>query len=552
MGPNDSRFADIAIRRGLVSFEKLRECVEALGATANGEEGRLAKLLVEKGLISQLQHDEILKAREEPDDEAAETEPNDARFCEALIRRGMLSFGQLYEVCRLREKYRRGETYLKTLDDLLIEMGYVTARQVRQIRGANSLPRVVLPEQTHSKIGELALRCGYITEEQLMDCLHTQAEQLKARGVSPRLGEILLAKGYVEAEQLDELLVAHGKESQALKIPGYEILSKIGAGGMGEIYKARQLSVDRIVAIKVLSPRYAQDKDYMHRFIREAKLLAKLDHPYIVKAIDAGQSRNTLYYVMEFVDGATVLKLLKQKGRLPERDCLKIGIYVSHALEHAARHKLVHRDVKPTNIMITKEGVVKLCDLGIAKLLDAGATESDLTKKGYAVGSPYYIAPETCLGTDVDIRSDIYSLGATLYHCVTGKPPFDGPTAAAVLAQHVHKEPIPPKALNPEVSEAFSDTILKMMQKVPEERPQAPGEVAARLESIRRGETRRTTRRTALSGEATASGAPAVIYKTRVSWGAVAAAVFLTMLICSAVAAYFLHGAGALKLPFLK
>lgn len=551
MGPSDSKFADIAIRRGLISFERVRECVEALGHGANGEEGRLARFLVEKGLISQVQLDEILKALDEPET-SPETESNDARFCEALIRRGMLSFGQLYEVCRLREKYRRGDTYLKTLDDILIDMGYVTARQVRQIRGANSLPRVVLPEQTHSKIGELALRRGYITEEQLMDCLHIQAEQLKARGVPPRLGEILLAKGYIEAEQLDELLVAHGEESQQLKIAGYEILSKIGAGGMGEIYKARQVSVDRIVAIKVLSPRYAQDKEYMHRFIREAKLLAKLDHPYIVKAIDAGQSRNTLYYVMEFVDGATVLKLLKQKGRLPERDCLKIGIYVSHALEHAASHKLVHRDVKPTNIMITKEGVVKLCDLGIAKLLDAGATDSDLTKKGYAVGSPYYIAPETCLGKDVDIRSDIYSLGATLYHCVTGKPPFDGPTAAAVLAQHVHKDPTPPRDLNSEISEAFSDSILKMMQKVPAERPQTAEEVAARLESIMKGGTRRAARSGVPPSVTTARQEPAVIYKTRVSWGAVAAAVLGTMLICSAVAAYFLHGAGALKLPFLK
>jgi hypothetical protein len=552
MGPNDSRFADIAIRRGLVSFEKLRELVESLGPGANGEEGRLAKLLVEKGMISQVQHEEILKAREEPDP-APEHETNDARFCEALIRRGMLSFGQLYEVSRLREKYRRGTNYLKSLDDILIEMGYVTARQVRQIRGANSLPRVVLPERTHSKIGELALRRGYITEEQLMDCLNAQAEQMRAKDVPPRLGEILLAKGYIEAEQLDELLVAHGEESQALKITGYEIQSKIGAGGMGEIYKARQISVDRIVAIKVLSPLYAKDKEYMERFIREAKLLAKLDHPYIVKAIDAGQSRNTLFYVMEYVDGATVLKLLKQKGRLPERDCLKIGIYVGHALEHAAKHKLVHRDVKPTNIMITKDGVVKLCDLGIAKLLGASATESDLTKKGYAVGSPYYIAPETCLGRDVDIRSDIYSLGATLYHCVTGKPPFDGPTAAAVLAQHVHKDPVPPKELCPEMSQAFSDAILGMMQKVPEERPQSPEEVAVQIESIMKGGTRRSkAARRAPSEVATARREPTVIYKTRVSWGAVAAAVILTMLICSALAAYFLHGAGALKLPFLK
>jgi len=551
MGPNDSKYADAAIRKGFVSFEKLRECLDALDPKQNGQGDSLAKTLIDKGLISQVQHDDILKAQGEPEP-PPEAIANDARFCETLIRRGLLSFSQLHEVTRLKEKYKRGESYLKSLDDILIEMGYLTQRQVRQIRGAVSMPRVVLPEHTHSKIGELALRRGYITEEQLMDCLHTQADQMKVKGAPPRLGEILISKGYIDPEQLDELLTAHGEEEKTLKITGYEVLSKIGAGGMGEIYKARQVSVDRIVAIKVLSARYAQDKDYVGRFIREAKLLAKLDHPYIVKAIDAGQSRNTLYYVMEFVDGATVLKLLKQKGHLPERDCLKIGIYVAHALDHAAKHKLVHRDVKPTNIMITKEGVVKLCDLGIAKLLDTSATESDLTKKGYAVGSPYYIAPETCLGQDVDIRGDLYSLGATLFHCATGRPPFDGPTAAAVLAQHVHKDPTPPKEVNSEISQAFSDVILKMMQKVPGERFQSPAEVAEKLESIMRGDPPKPRKQPAQSEIATARREPTVIYKTRVSWLAVVTAVCVTLAICAGIAVYFLHQQGAIKLPFLK
>lgn len=536
----DIRIADLAIRKGFVSFRRLRESVEEASGVP------LLERLVGRGLISRSQAEDLRKEEDEssrPSDGTPEIMDDD-RLCEAIIRRGLASFATLRDAIRLRDKYRKGDRQLKSLDEILIEMGYLTARQLRQIRGDSGRVRIALPEKMQSKLGELAVERGYITREQLLDCLETQSREAKGSREPRRVGEIMLAKGYLSAEQLDELLTRHFRPPGGLKIPGYELIAKIGRGGMGEIYKARQMSVDRIVAIKILPKQYAADREYMERFIREARLLARLDHPYIVKAIDAGRYEGTYYYVMEYVAGMTVQERLLRKGVLPERDCLKIGFYVACALEHAAKHGLVHRDIKPSNMIITREGVVKLCDLGIAKLLGE-SKDTQITQAGYVVGSPLYISPESCLGNAVDIRSDLYSLGASLYHCATGQPPFTAPSSAALLAMHVHETPIPPRLKNPGLSEGFNQVILRLLSKSPDERYAGPTEVMKVFEDLLKGpgnggSTMRLQSRTR------------VIYKTRISWGAVAAAIFLTILILGAITTYFLHDAGALHLPFLE
>ena len=270
-------------------------------------------------------------------------------------------------------------------------------------------------------------------------------------------------------------------------IAGFQLLSRVGRGGMGTVYRARQLSVDRIVAVKILRPSLARNRAFISRFKEEARAAAKLNHPNIVLAIDAGDDNGYYYFAMEYVDGETLHRLMLREGVIEERQALRIALDVAHALAHASVHGIVHRDIKPGNIMISSEGETKLCDLGLARC--RAEEEEDTGRRGAAVGTPYYISPEQATGQlDVDSRSDVYSLGATLFRAVVGKPAFNAPTPAEILALHV-KSPLPwPKDHNPELSDNISYVIAKMMAKKAEERYQAPDELAEDVERVLAGE----------------------------------------------------------------
>jgi len=281
-------------------------------------------------------------------------------------------------------------------------------------------------------------------------------------------------------------------DTKVSKIGGFELLTTLGKGGMGVVFKARQVSMDRLVALKVLSPRLAKDEAYVARFLREARSAAKLNHPNIVQGIDAGEAGGYYYFAMEFVDGITVKELLKRQGRIEEKQALNIVGAVARALEEAHRHGIVHRDIKPENIMLNSRGVVKLADLGLAR---ASEKPDTLTTEGVAVGTPYYMAPEQVRGnTQLDTRSDIYALGATLYHMVTGDFPFTGPNAGAIMAKHL-AEPAPvAKEKHPDVSRATSELIARMMAKDPADRPQTPTELLAEIRDALAGKVHLRTK----------------------------------------------------------
>ena len=207
---------------------------------------------------------------------------------------------------------------------------------------------------------------------------------------------------------------------------------------MGIVYKARQTSVDRIVAVKILLDALAQNKEFIKRFDREAKIAAKLSHNNIVNAIDAGEVDGHHYFVMEYVEGSTIKDALDKNKVFEEKTALKIVMAVAEALKHAHQRGLIHRDIKPENVILTKDGNVKLADLGLARL--TADEKWAMSEAGMAIGTPYYISPEQVRGqVDVDIRADIYSLGATLYHMVTGQVPYDGETPTEVMRKHVDK-----------------------------------------------------------------------------------------------------------------
>jgi len=274
------------------------------------------------------------------------------------------------------------------------------------------------------------------------------------------------------------------------EIGGFELIGKIGQGGMGTVFKARQKSLDRIVALKVLPPSVAKDAKFIERFQREARACAKLNHPNIVQGVDVGKDPATgvWYFAMELVDGPSVLKLLKEERVLPEERALQIARDIARALECAATHGIVHRDIKPDNILLTARGDAKLADLGLAKQLNDDAS---LTQSGQAVGTPYYMAPEQVRGRSdqLDIRTDIYALGGTLFHLVTGQPPFTGETSAVIMSKHLTEAVPKAMKVNRDVSEGCSRMIEQMMQKDRENRIQTPSELITQIERVLRGET---------------------------------------------------------------
>ncbi len=222
---------------------------------------------------------------------------------------------------------------------------------------------------------------------------------------------------------------------------GYEILAKLGEGGMGAVYKARQPLLNRIVALKVMAGQISSDPDYVARFIREAASAANLHHPNIVEVFTAGEENGAYFMAMEFVEGESLRKRLDRLGRIPPPEAVAITLYVAQALQHAwNKTRLIHRDIKPDNIFLSTAGEVKVGDLGLAK--SVGSENTELTQSGMMMGSPHYISPEQAQAAkDIDFRTDIYSLGCTLYHILTGQTPYTGDSSMVVILKHINEPP---------------------------------------------------------------------------------------------------------------
>ncbi len=336
----------------------------------------------------------------------------------------------------------------------------------------------------------LILEHNLVTPDQLAAAQRLQAESGAGRKQPKTLLEILTRQSWGDRAKLRDMahLAAIRSGAERISLGGFELLEKIGQGGMGAVYRASQVNMGRFVALKLMRPKLARDKRYLERFLREARASAKLGHPNIVEGIDAGQDKGYYYFAMEFVDGDSLRRIIDREGPLPEQRCIEIGIEMARALEHAAKFGMVHRDVKPENILIEYDtGVAKLADLGLVK--SSAPADMSVTQMGVALGTPNYISPEQAKGEEsTDIRSDIYSLGATLYHAATGTLPFYGNMAAVVLSQHLSAPLDPPQQRNPELSIRFSRVIQKMMAKKPEHRYQTPSELVAEFERISRGE----------------------------------------------------------------
>jgi len=260
----------------------------------------------------------------------------------------------------------------------------------------------------------------------------------------------------------------------------YEIIEEIGRGGMAIVYLAKCMVLNRYVGIKVLRPEYRDDAEFIKRFKIEAQSAGSLSHPNIVSIYDVGNEDDIEYIVMEYVEGITLKQYLSTKGVLPWKEAVDFASQISSGLEHAHKKGIVHKDIKPENIIITKEGILKITDFGIAKALNQGT----IATGGLTMGSVHYFSPEQARGGFTDAKTDLYSLGILLYEMVTGKLPFEGDSAISVAMQHLEKPPVRPSIYNPSIPRGLEAVILKAMKKEQSERYQSATQMLIDLKKV--------------------------------------------------------------------
>lgn len=335
-------------------------------------------------------------------------------------------------------------------------------------------------------LGKLFVERGFITPEELEVTRSLQKHSID-EDAPAELGDLLVSKSLVTRNQLERIRGEVDAEKSTQQIPGYKIKKKLGHGAMATVFLAKQLSLDRLVAIKVLPSKFSNNDKFIERFYKEGRAAAQLNHPHIVAAYDVGKAGDHHYFVMEYVDGDTVHDRIARSKRFPEADAIEIVRQVAEALKHAHDKGFIHRDIKPKNIMLSQAKVAKLADLGLARAVsDKEAAEAEA---GRAYGTPYYISPEQIRGeVDIGPPADIYGLGATFYHMVTGKVPFEGRNPSSVMHKHLKQELIPPDHVYTKVSAGAAQVIEMMMQKSRSRRYQSADDLLVDLNLIAKGE----------------------------------------------------------------
>lgn len=336
--------------------------------------------------------------------------------------------------------------------------------------------------------GVLAVRNGLLTPDQLDECRARQAASANL-GENKTLKEIVLQSRLMTEEEVMRVeraqaqLTQDRERKQDLKFKGYEIISTLGEGGLGSVFKSRQVSMNRLVAFKVLHNQWISDDEFRKRFVLEARIVGKLSHQNLIQVYDVGREGDYYYFSMEFVDGRTVEDLIREAPRRQMEVARAVDVIIQtlRAINYYKDFDIVHRDIKPSNIMITRSGLVKVGDFGFVK----SKLDKELGYEGMVLGTPDYIAPEQAMGKeDVDYRADIYSLGATFYHMITGRPMYDG-TPSKVMLAHTRTEMPDPRTYRPSLSDDVVAVLQRMLEKDPNKRYANINNLFADLEALR-------------------------------------------------------------------
>lgn len=334
---------------------------------------------------------------------------------------------------------------------------------------------------------QTAVHNKLVSEERARECLDAVVKARKL-GVPADIEQVFLHKEYLDGKQVRAILRALGRgtdSDQPTMLGDFKITGKLGEGSMGVVYKAKQVSLDRDVALKILPPRLATDESYVSRFHREARSAAKLNHQNIIQVYAAGAEKGFHYMAIEYVDGATAMSILTTKGRFTERAAIKTMLEISHALHHAHKDGLIHRDVKPDNIMIAQNGTAKLADLGLAK----EQLSTGITQAGAIIGTPHYMSPEQAdAKAQMDGRSDIYSLGASVFHLVTGEPPFMADNVVNLIVMRQQKPAPRLKTKAPNCSDGFCAIMDKCLERNPDQRYQEAIQLGTDLSMLASGQ----------------------------------------------------------------
>jgi len=339
----------------------------------------------------------------------------------------------------------------------------------------------------------VGIELNYLTPAQKETAV-ARREELKRGGIKLTHGQTLLERKYLTTTQLRQLMAEveyrhslapvkpRNADFHQRQIGNYDIQEVISDKGRARVLKARDMLMNRMVALKVLPLALKNDPQWSERFRREISIAGKLNHPNIVTVYGAGELAGSPLMIMEFMDGISLGEKLEREGNLPEIVAWKIAKEVAKALEYAFEHGVIHRDIKPDNILVSNEGLVKIGDLGFSKSVDDDLT---LTAAGTTVGTPFYISPEQAQGAkEIDNRTDIYALGCTIYHMLTGSPPFLAESMSDIMLMHTKSERPDPRSMLPEISEASSKLVIKMMSINPNQRPDTAALLVREIDAL--------------------------------------------------------------------
>jgi len=492
---NEILFGRIAVHNGLISMGQLDECLGLQRTRAPSR--HVGQIMIEQGLIDNVQARAIFSAqrRRLNRDAHPERAAREKELAELLLAQGAVSRERLERALKSQGAMRELGLY-PALGDILVQ------------QGALGLGRL---NDAMSKIGRKALRCPSCGAKYRAAGYHAGVDarcrkcggKLEPREESPptppdgRELTVAVPPPQARVEHADAFEVDLSKSVRRRR-PGRpgarvregEVLGpcrlekKIGGGGMGTVYRARHIALDREVAVKILPARLAAKRHSVQRFQTEARAAACLNHPSIMAVHDVGEERGVYFLVMEYVRGKSLDRILARRKRLEIREALKITRQAADALDYAHGCGIVHRDIKAANMMVGDTGRVTIVDFGLTKTIGGDA---HLTTLGTVLGTVHYMSPEQAEGRDVDGRSDLYSLGVTLFEMLTGQLPFDGGTRWDVLLRLRNEPPPDPSFMRPDMPETAAKLVLRLLAKDPKERPQTGADVVRAIDAILEG-----------------------------------------------------------------